>query len=154
MVPGTSTRRQVIAAGLLSTLPLVSGCSSVSSALTGSEPELGEIAVENADDEPHTIHVAVERGTDLIHGSAHELDPVSEPDTESDFGSVDGAVLEKDAWASKTGDWTIYTRVDEQTSWQHVEISTTDEATCYSVRLKIEDDASVTSFTPDCDSWP
>lgn len=152
MVPATITRRRVIAVGLGSTLAVASGCS----ALPGSdtESELGRITVENGDDAPHTIHVAVQRGEDLVHGSTHDLEGTSAPADGADFGSIDGTVLDDANWNGESGDWTVYTRVDDRTSWTAHELSADDGTTCYAVRLAIEDDASVTSFTPDCGSWP
>ncbi|MFC7214179.1 hypothetical protein ACFQO4_08825 [Saliphagus sp. GCM10025334] len=152
MVSNTCTRRQIISVGMGIAFPLISGCSALSS--TESDSELGQITVENSDDTSHIIHVVVERDSDLIYGSTHELEAVSAPEDDDNYGSIDSAILENNKWDGTTGGWMIYTRVDGQTSWNEHEIPADDESTCYSVRLKIEVDSSVTSFTPDCDSWP
>lgn len=151
MVTRTSTRRRIIAVGLASALPVVSGCSALSKGESGAE--LGQVTVENSDDATHTIHVAIERDSELIYGASRELEAISAPE-DDDFGSVDGSILENSAWDETTGTWAVYTRVDDQTSWKRHEIPTDSETTCHSVRLTIEDDSSVTGFTPDCASWP
>lgn len=151
MVPGPNTRRQVIAAGILTALPLVSGCAAFSSSET--ESRLGHVTVENGDDAPHTIHVVVGQDSTLVYGSTHELEAISAPKGADDFGSVDSAVIEPDNWEG-TGNWAVYSRVDGQTTWEEHELPGDDAADCHAVRLKIEDDSSVTGFTPDCGSWP
>jgi hypothetical protein len=151
MVPESTTRRQVLAAAAAGALPLFSGCADLG--LGESAPELGAVTVENADDTAHTVHVSVARGAELVHGSSHELDGVS-PGSDDDFGSVDTAVIDDDAWAGTTGEWTVYTRVDDETAWEEHPVPTDGGSACHAVRLKVEADGSVTSFTPSCDSWP
>ncbi|MEF8814633.1 MAG: hypothetical protein V5A55_12575 [Halovenus sp.] len=94
MIPGRNTRREVIAAGMMAALPLVSGCAALSSNET--ESRLGHVTVENGDDAPHTIHVVVGRDSDLVYGSTHELEAVSAPEDADEFGSIDSAVIEPD----------------------------------------------------------
>lgn len=143
MVPEL-TRRRVIATGALGALSVASGCS----ALSGSDAtELGQIAIENGDDVDHAIHVAVERDSELVYGASRELEG-----TTSSNGIVNGAVLTDTEWANETGSWVVHTRVDDGESWTRHEVPT--DGTCHAVRLKIEADGSVTSFFPDCESWP
>lgn len=143
---GAPCRRRVLGLGAVGLLSVGAGCSVFSKPFSDG-PELGPITVENSDDVQHVIHLAVTEGSELIYGSSHELEAVSD-------GIVDGTILVDDAWADRTGEWTIHTRVDNDTSWQHVEVPNSGETDCYSVRLTIEADASVTGFTPDCAAWP
>jgi len=150
----TITTGHTLVIGLVSGLVLISGCTAVSSGDGASGAELGAITVENSDNTAHTIHVLVERNSEPIYGTDIALDGVSPPTNQSDFGTIDSAVLNGSAWPEESTNWTIYTRVDTNTSWEAHSLPTEDENTCYSVRLKIETDDSVTSFTPDCASWP
>lgn len=150
----TITSRHAVVVGLVCVLVLVSGCTAVSGGDGGSDAELGAITVENSDETAHTIHVLVERDSEPIYGTAIALDSVSPPANESDFGSIDSAVINSSAWTADSANWTIYTRVNTNTSWEAHSLLSEDNRACYSVRLKIETDGSVTSFTPDCVSWP
>lgn len=144
--------RRTVAVGLVSALVLIAGCAAVSGGGT-SGAELGDVTVENGDGTAHTVHVLVERDSEPVYGTAVALDGASAPANGSDFGSVDSAVLDRSAWTGESGDWTVYTRVDANTSWKAHPVPD-DDRTCAAVRLKIETDGSVTGFTPDCDSWP
>lgn len=143
---GALFRRHVLGLGAIGLLAAGSGCSALSDRFSA-DPTLGRIAVENTDDVGHVIHVAVMQGSELVYGSAHELEAVSD-------GVVDGTVIPDDTWADATGRWTIHTRVDDDTSWDSVPVPDREGTDCYSVRLVIEADASVTGFIPDCSSWP
>jgi hypothetical protein len=150
----TITPRHTVVSWLVCILVLVSGCTAISGGNGGTDAELGAITVENSDETAHTIHVLVERNSEPIYGTAVALDGISPPANESDFGSIDSAILNDSALTSDSANWTIYTRVDTNTSWEPHSLPTEDESACYSVRLKIETDGSVTDFTPDCASWP
>lgn len=150
----TITSRRTVVIGLVCVLVMVSGCSALSGGDGESDTELGKITVENSDEAAHTVHVLVERNSDPIYGTGVALDGVSPPANESEFGSIDSAVLNSSAWGGDSANWTIYTRVNSNTSWEAHSLPSENDSACYSVRLKIETDGSVTSFTPACSSWP
>lgn len=152
MRPDSFSRRTIITGGV-SLLSLISGCSTATGIFTDPQPELGQVTVENSDDVPHTVHIVLERDSELIYGSSHQLEAVSTPEN-GEFGSIDTKILDDASWDEKTGKWTIYVRVDDETGWQRQAVPTDTETTCYSVRIKIEDNSSATIFTPDCQSWP
>ncbi|MBX0296902.1 hypothetical protein EGH23_18650 [Halomicroarcula sp. F27] len=146
-------KRQTVLTFLMGFLVLIAGCSAIIGESDGNV-ELGQITVENSDDTGHTIHVLVESDSEPVYGASVALDGISPPANESDFGSIDSAILNHSAWRGDSANWTVYTRVDSNTSWQaHVPPADT-ESDCISVRLIIETDATVTSFTPVCASWP
>lgn len=153
-MPLHATQRRTLVAILVVLHVLLAGCASFPGSSTGETAELGHVTVENADDTEHTVHVLVERNSDPVYGTTVTLDAVSPPINESDLGSIDTRILNDSAWPNKSGNWTVYTRVDTNTAWQAHSVPTDTDVECYSVKLKVEIDSSVTSFTPDCDSWP
>lgn len=65
--------------------------------------ELGEIALENVDDEAHTIDVIVEIDEEIEHWSTHELTEGS--------GSNSGLSLERD-WSTEPSNFRVTVRLD------------------------------------------
>ncbi|MCU4717763.1 hypothetical protein [Halapricum hydrolyticum] len=146
-------RRQTVATVLACSMILIAGCSAMPGGSDANNTELGRITVENADNTTHRVHVLVERDSVPVYGTSVVLDGVSSTSNEADL-SIDLAVLNNSTWTDGTGNWTVYTRVDATPSWNAHAVSSETESACTSVRLKIEIDASVTSFTPPCESWP
>lgn len=146
-------KRQTVAIVLACSLILIAGCSAIPGGSDADKTELGQITVENADNTTHRIHVLVERDSKPVYGTSVVLDGVSSASNETDL-SIDLAVLSNSTWTDETANWTVYTRVDTNPSWNGHAVSSDTESDCTSVRLKIEIDASVTSFTPPCESWP
>lgn len=150
MAPFTCGRRALLAGGASLSIAGLAGCSAIASVRSESAPELGRITVENADTVDHVLHVLLQRSGDPVHWSSHRLEAIQPPEDEDDHGEIDGAVLDDSAWAGETGQWTAYARVDDRSTWDRKAVPT-DEADCYSLRLKIERDESVTIFLADCD---
>lgn len=151
MVPQILQRRTLLSA-LCCVLVLVSGCAAISG--ESAHAELGAITVENSDQRTHTINILLERDAKPVYGKTITLNATSPPENESDYGGIDSVLLNDSTWSSKSGNWTVYTRIDSATSWQRHTLPSDGGDNCYSVRLKIESDSSVTSFTPTCASWP
>lgn len=146
-------KRQTVVTVLTCLMVLIAGCSAMTGGSDANKTELGQITVENADNTTHRIHVLVERDSAPVYGTSVVLDGVSSSSNETDL-SIDLAVLNNSAWTSDSANWTVYTRVDTNPSWKGHTVPSNTESDCTSVRLKIEIDASVTSFTPSCESWP
>ncbi|MFP9190091.1 hypothetical protein [Natronosalvus vescus] len=107
------TRRKVLAASGAVGAMAIAGCTSSaeeddgeSGDDEGNSPEptgtrLGEITVENLDDQGHTVDVLVEFDGEIDHWSTHEFDDTTE-----------GVTLEGD-WPDQRGDFRVTARLDE-----------------------------------------
>ncbi|MFP8956538.1 twin-arginine translocation signal domain-containing protein [Natrialbaceae archaeon A-CW3] len=107
------TRRRVLAASGAVGAMAIAGCTSSaeeddegSGDDESNPPEptgtrLGEITVENLDDQGHTVDVLVEFDGEIEHWSTHELDETTE-----------GVTLEGD-WPDERGNFRVTARLDE-----------------------------------------
>lgn len=107
------TRRQLLATGTLVGLGSMAGCSHVSS-LLDSPPKLGRIRVENRDDAPHTVHLLVERGEDIVYWQSFDLDATSENEQGQTVRDI--KQVPRSTWGDTPGDYHVRARLDDETS--------------------------------------
>jgi hypothetical protein len=113
MRDGRSTRRGLLAAGSLLGLGSLAGCSQVRS-LFDSPPKLGRIQVENRDDAPHTIHLLVERGGEIVYWQSFELDATAENEQGQTVRDI--RTVSRSEWGDERGDYEVLARLDRETS--------------------------------------
>lgn len=94
------TRRRMLSAAVVAGASAIAGCSSSADQDDGPEgKELGDISIENVNDEGHTVDVIVEFDREIEHWSTHELEPNS------------GVTLERD-WSTDPGEFRVTIRLD------------------------------------------
>ena len=111
-------RNRALVSVVLVSLLCLTGCSNPLS--EDAQSKLVEVKVENSDDSPHTIHTIVERDGNIISWSSHRLNATEE-----------GRYVSKEvnrSWGNTTGRYTVYMRLDQNTTWKDVNVSSSG---CY-----------------------
>lgn len=127
------TRRRMLSAAGVAGVAAIAGCSS--SADEGDEDdepegkELGEISLENVDDEEHTIDVIVEFEREIEHWSTHELTAKSEENS--------GVTVERD-WSTDPGEFRVTFRLDAGEPRQITPDYFNDPPSCLDLEGKVE----------------
>ena len=93
-------------------------------------PSLQYVRVENDHDQPHTAHVLVENGGEIVHWSSHEVT------------ATDAVTLDRN-WTAERGEFVVSIRIDDQSEWSQIDL-TKERPNCYGVIPRITADGSIT----------
>lgn len=109
--------------------------------------QLGWFGAHNFDTDPHEFELRVERGGDVVHESAHEVEGFEDP-------VAHGAVADC-TWGDEPGGYTISARVDGG-EWVSREISEIDELyendiDCATAEVRYRNESTELYFQTGCD---
>lgn len=123
-----TTRRRLLSGVLGGGLAIFGGCLGASGG-DGAAARLGYVRMANWHDEPHTLHVLVERDGEPVHWTSYALESASD--------GVRTATLEQD-WTGTPGEYVVYVRRDGRTSWKEFEAG---EGTgdCFGVEARVNE---------------
>ena len=122
-------RNRVLSSVILVTLLCLGGCSVP--LFEDDQSKLVEVRVENSDDSPHTIHTIVEKDGSIISWTSHRLNATEK-----------GRYVSKDvnrSWGNTTGHYTVYMRLDQNTTWKDVN---TSDSGCYGFYYHVDPESS------------
>lgn len=105
----------------------LAGCSSLfrnssNTQASGNLPPLFRVEIDNTDEEPHDVHLLVQRDGEIVHWAKHEIPAgVSQQEQSNTRGIV--VVIESSAWPSCPGRFVINATFDEREEWAQLDFS-------------------------------
>jgi hypothetical protein len=131
------TRRGLLTAAGTVGAAALAGCSSVGGGAAAQEGDSGAVLafvrVVNQDDTAHTVHVLVERSSDLVHWSTHDL---------GTGDSGDGRQQLSGSWTESPATYTIHVRLDDADDWETFDVGDRG-VPCYGVEARVDEEGTV-----------